>query len=303
MLKLQLMGKEQDRTRPAESLLLAVPSEIRGKIIRRGLENILKSTTIEYPEGFGDEVTRLATAGAAFEIVTNHTSHADAFPAAKIGLDFEKNLNPLLQEGQKINGFIMPFALSMKHGTQSRLLTTLFGDLQSVLEQTLHTTPVFTATNNDILQSRVDGTNAVSFTRLMIQGVKDGKAIIIFPEGRVEGGRRDGQGNLKGLQEFREDSMQQSLRISTSEKDRVAVIPAGISGGYNVYDPQRKALPLDSFLVGLGFSSKTLFKVKVGMPIVFEKHEIKQLDSKEIDRQIGSAIANLLPPQERGTTY
>lgn len=297
------MGKEMDRTGPAETLLLAVPPEIRGNIIRKGLENVLRSTTVDYPQGFGEEILETVEDGAAIEIVANHTSHADAFPAAKVGIDIERNLNPLLKENQKINGFIMPFALSMKHGTQSRLLTTLFGDLRTVLEETLHTTPVFTATNNDILQNRVDGTNAVAFTKLMIDGVRHGKAIIIFPEGRVEGGRRDASGNVKGMQEFRADSLQQSLRVSTTEKDRVAVVPVGISGGYNVYDPQRKGLPMDTFMVGLGLSSKTLFRVKVGMPIMFEKHEIKKMESKEIDRQIGERVASLLPPHERGLVY
>lgn len=282
----------------AEALLTSVPF-VRGPIVRRGIENILKNTIIEYPPQYEEEVISLGQDGCAFEIVANHTSHADAFPAARIGFELASKVNPHLSFEDQIKGFLMPFALSMDKGTQGKLLTILFNDTKPTLNK-LGTEPVFTATDNDLANDRVERANPVNFTRLMLKGVRDGKGIIIFPEGKVEGGRRDEQGGLKGMQRFRKDSLQQSLRMSTFDKTKVAVIPAGISGGYNIYDPHKISLPKDTFLVGLGRSSKSLFSVRVGMPIVFERQEVREMSSVEIDQRIGSLIAALLPPQERG---
>lgn len=285
-----------------DSLLIRIPAEKRGQIIRYGLENILKTTLFRYPQGFEDAVRQAALDGYAFEIVANHTSHPDALPAAKVGTRLAETINPVLPENERITGFLMPFALSMETGTQGQLLATLYNDIKPSLEK-LGTTPVYTATENDIEKKRVSGTNSVSYSRQLLQGVKNGKSIIIFPEGKVEGGRRNEKGNIKGMQEFRRDSLQQTLRISTAEKEKVAVVPVGISGGYNVYDPQKNRLTIDALFVAFGISDRPLFRVRVGMPIIMEGKNIKQIDSRIIDRVIARLIIDQLPGPERGTFY
>jgi hypothetical protein len=43
--------------------------------------------------------------------------------------------------------------------------------------------------------------------------------------------------------------------------------------------------------------------VRVGEPIIFTKKQIKALDPDLLDFQIGTAIAHLVNPEERGTVY
>ncbi|OGH02666.1 MAG: hypothetical protein A2798_03445 [Candidatus Levybacteria bacterium RIFCSPHIGHO2_01_FULL_37_17] len=297
--------ESSQRMNHPEWLFTHAPARIRGIVVRKGIKNILRTTGIEAPiplNAFWRDIVNLYQQDCAINIVTNHTSHADAYVAAKVGADIALVINQYVSDKDRINGFVMPFAKSIQTQTQGQLLNAMFNDSLPVFEK-LGITPVYTATENDIAQGRVSEANRVNYTRQMIQGVKEGKGIIILPEGRVEGGRRDSNGKIKGMQEFRAYALSQSLRIATSEKHKVAVIPAGISGGYNVYDPQTKSFTKDTWAVGIGWSTKNLFHVRVGMPIVFERKEIRNMDPKELDRIIGGRIAALLPTAEKGTVY
>lgn len=282
--------------------VLERPEEERKRILIKGVENILAYSKYEAPPEVWSQVKLLAQEGFTFEIVANHTSHADAYVAAKVGADLASFVNYYAPDENKIKGFVMPFAQSMLLGTQNSLLTTFFNDTMPIFEK-YKVEPVYTATEGDIKKKRVEGRNRTAFSRQMIQGVKEGKAVIIFPEGRVEGGRRNEFGNIKGMQEFTKDAVQQSLRVATSVKDKVAVIPAAISGGYNVYNPHNEKFTWDAFLVGYGLSKKSLFHVKIGMPLLFDKTTIRKMDSERIDKIVASAIAKLLPAAERGSFY
>ncbi len=284
-----------------EAGLLAIPEGIRKPIFKRGMLNILINTGLQYPAGFDRQITELWKDGCAIEIVANHTSHPDAFPAALVGNHVRTIVNSS-GSTDGINGYMLPFALSLKTGGQGSLLDSVFGDTRQLLED-LGTTPVFTATPNDIEKGRVDGSNTVEYARTMIEGAKQGKGIIVFPEGRVESGRRDENGNIKGMQRFREGALQQTLRISATDKKRVAVIPVGIAGGYKVYDPETKSLTREAMLIGLGLSNQVLSEVNVGEPFVLDKQTIRNAASEDLDLMAALRIKALLPQAEQGTAY
>jgi hypothetical protein len=138
---------ERNRMGMAESVLSKAPA--RGWVIRRGLENILRHTEYQYPRNFIETVAGLAQENYAFVIAANHTSHADAFPLAKVSSDVTRWVNANVSEEHQIPGFMMPFALSMSNGGQGKLLDFLFKDTKPILNR-FNTEPVFTATEMDL---------------------------------------------------------------------------------------------------------------------------------------------------------
>lgn len=286
----------------AETILLFSPQGPRRYFITRAIEKILISSDFQYEAGFDQAINEVANdEECGIEVVTNHTSHADAYPTALAGYKIINIINSIRKEN-KIKGLFQPYALSLDIGTQGHLLDVIFDDTQPLLRR-LGITPIYTATANDIKEKRVNGSNAVEYTRTMIQGIKNGYGIAIFPEGKVEGGRRDGNGNIKGMQKFEDAAMQVHLRISATNNKRVAVFPVGISGGYNVYEPHGKSVPLEVFMVGIGLKNTPLYEVRIGNPIIFEKSEIRRMKSEDIDQLIGGNIKKLLPKAEQGSAY
>jgi 1-acyl-sn-glycerol-3-phosphate acyltransferase len=291
----------------AESILLRIPDSLRGGVIRDGVRKIIGFTTYEYPSEYTQKIQEAAQKGPII-VTINHTSHTDFAVAAVITADITHKANKVLSTDKKIEGFVMPLALSLAIGKQGKLLSMLYNELLPLLAD-FGVEPILTPTENDLIQGRITKVEYEKarrkFAKEMLTAVgHKKKSILIAPEGRVEGGRIDEKtGKIKGLQEFRKGSIHQTLRTATSQYDNATIIPIGISGGYKVYDPQGKRLTSEALRVGLGLSFQSLMSVKIGEPIVFSKNEIQSLDSDFLDLQMGRGIAKLLPHEERGEVY
>jgi len=291
------------RNELAGTILHHVSPETRGWVLKRGIEKILLATPYEYPAGFWGIIREYASNGGMV-IVQNHTSNADILAGDLLANRITQRANSVVPEEKKRKGFIEPFALSLPEGGQGEM-SMFYNDVQPLIKR-LRVEPVPTPTLNDILKGRITDQQFLEYhresTRRMREAaIEERKGIVLPAEATVQGGRvNPDTGEIFGMQIFIPGAIRQALRIVTIENDYGILIPVGVSGGYKVLDSQTNRITTPATLVGLGWSKEAIMTVHVGEPIVYKKSDIRGLRSDSLDFQIGTTIAQMLEPHERG---
>lgn len=288
----------------ARTLLHHVPPETEAWLLKRGIERILISTHYEYAPHFWETIGEYAASGG-FVIVQNHTSNADILAGNLLANRVTQKVNRTVPEGQRMQGFIEPFALSLKNGTQGEMSQT-YSKVEPLIKMLrVQTNP--TPTLNDILHDRIKTyQDYVDYHRESTRKMRDAailerRGIILPPEATVQGGRiNPDTGDIYGMQVFTPGAIRQALKTVTAKNDFGILIPVAISGGYKVLNSETNGVTLPALLVGLGPSKQSLMTVRVGEPIVYRKSHIRGLDAERQDYKVGTIIARMLDPHERG---
>jgi hypothetical protein len=164
-----------------------------------------------------------------------------------------------------------------------------------------------TPTLNDILSGRIKtykkftDTHNKSTRRMREAAIEERKGIVLPAEATVQGGRiNPATGEIFGMQVFTPKAIRQALRTVTITNENGILIPIGISAGYKVLNSETNGITLPATLVGFGASNKVIMTVHIGNPIIYKKGDIRNLDSEDLDYDIGTKIAQMLEPHERG---
>ena len=130
---------------------------------------------------------------------------------------------------------------------------------------------------------------------------KKRKGIVLPAEATVQGGRINPETErIYGMQVFTPGAINQALRMVPKENEHGILIPVGVSAGYKVLNSETNEITLPATMVGLGASKQAIMTVHVGNPIIYRKGDVRNLDSADLDYDIGTTIAQMLEPHERG---
>jgi 1-acyl-sn-glycerol-3-phosphate acyltransferase len=126
----------------------------------------------------------------------------------------------------------------------------------------------------------------------------------VLPEGSVEGGRIDDNGNRKGMQKFRAQTCASAILLSKKiRRPGVAFVPVGIEGGWKINNPHGKFPTLEGWKAAL-LAKGDVCKITVGKPIRSDDADIvaliKERNWEELDNKIGSAVGRLISLNMRG---
>src|SRR3972149_6602521 len=293
---------------------------IKGFVTRRFQESVLwyaenavTSSRIEYHPDYEDDLVDAVKDNYTLAYIGSHTAWGDILGLAYISREGIGLANEHLPKEKQIKGAVAAFAetINPKKKKQGKTLNRMLQAVLPLLNRYM-TYPVYTVTANDRLK-RGEQKNGRGFIADMLAMMRDGYSVIdVLPEGSVDGGRKDANGNRKGMQLFQEDSIGSIITLSKRlNKSGVLFIPVGIEGGWKSNDPTTK-LKLFSGYEGLksGLMLTTdvrkmdVLSLNIGKPIRTNDPEIAELvetrDWPELDNRMGFAIAQLITPQMRG---
>jgi hypothetical protein len=156
-----------------------------------------------------------------------HLSHADAGALILTA----KRLNKV---GNFPINFVLPLAASLETGDQSDKLTDFYNVIKPKLQKH-RIEPIHVAREKDREEYRLARSTAENLR--LFREVKRGAALMYFPEGTVEGGRRNpNTGEINGLSQVKDEFMPQMLsRIGADQE--IAFLPISVSGTNRIYDP------------------------------------------------------------------
>ena len=315
------MGTERERTQ--RIIQEAQPESltgIKGFVTRRFQESILWyaenaviSSQKEYHPDYTDDLVDAVKNNYNLAYIGSHTAWGDILALAYISREGIGLANEHLPLDSQINGAVAPLAETL-HPKKKKQGKTLDKMLQAVLPllNRYMTYPVYTVTENDRLK-RGEQKNGGGFIADMLSMMRDGYSVIdILPEGSVDGGRKDTNGNRKGMQLFQEKSMGNIITLSRRlKKSGVLFIPVGIEGGWKINDPTNRFKLFSGYeglksglLLTTDVRNMDPISLNVGKPIKTDEPEIADLierkDWLELDNQMGFAIAELINPKMRG---
>lgn len=310
----QVIEDANPKPQGAEKYWGAVPRFVVNRLTQR----VLSVTSYSYPPDFEYIISSAMKDNLAIDLDGNHTAWADALllaPAVKRTAQIASIGRP---QGEKVRGAFMPFAKSLKkingenahdptapeRKGQGRLLSVMFDATLPILVEN-GVIPVYTATPNDV-QKRDEQRNQEEFLAHASGMIKAGFEMrSVLPEGTVQGGRIDANGNRTGMQLLAENATASAYVISRKfRRNGVLFLPVGIIGGYEINDPSNHKLPtLEGWKAGL-LGKTGVCSVTVGEGIRTDDPEIqyivKNREFEELDTRLGLAIAQILPAELRG---
>ena len=122
---------------------------LTGPIVRLGEENISRTTTIEYPEGFWPEYIRNRLDDCIPIDVSNHTVHQDANSMAEIADDQVEAERRFLPKRSRLKGSQIPLAMSVTNGDQGPVIHALYAiDYPQLAKR--HLTPLLLTRSKDV---------------------------------------------------------------------------------------------------------------------------------------------------------
>lgn len=239
-------------------------------------------------------------------IYLNHTSHYDGRPAAKAGQEILEIANSVLPPEKRYRGFAMPIATSIGTGNQHPLIKGLFESsiAREIAKAGIKTIPY---TRDKDVEMYGLHSNDLSFFRTMINLVRGGYGIVVFPEATVEGGRTNGKNGIKGMQPFEEKTIRAMAGIALNQGYIPTFIPVGVWGSHNVLSPDNY-MPKPSTLIRAVVPPlrKGVVKARVSVPIRWDdlKTHLEILrapfDNDSVNNYLGGKLASLVPEHARG---
>ena len=236
---------------------------------------------------FIDRFVDLIQQGHVPVIYANHQSYADGMALSQI-------TKYIMGKGLsgRLNGFLLPVAKSIETGDQGseiQVITTMF--TQVTTERGLLSVPIIR--DKDKEEYGLEGSNTESYARLS-NALEDGYGLAIFPEGTMEGGRKDTDGRIKGMQQVSRSLLAGRLKVWLRKGRTSVVLPVGIHGGYRIQHPDEKGKVSEDVLemVAEDCPVKSRVTITVGKPFI--------PDAAVNDDSLMRRVAQLLPPEARG---
>lgn len=230
-------------------------------------------------------------------IYFRHLSHADAGALILTA----KHLNKV---GNLPINFVLPLAASLETGDQSDKLTDFYNVIKPKLQRH-RIEPIHVAREKDREKYGIARSTAENLR--LFREIRNGAALMYFPEGTVEGGRRDPKtGLINGLSQVKDEFLPQMLsRISKNTE--IAFLPVSVSGTNRIYDPSTEDVTSEA---GLTVPKQWLFRqfpklamATVGAP--FTSYDMAQSgvnpnNPMEFNNFLMQRQAEMVPIQERG---
>jgi hypothetical protein len=277
-------------------------------VVKRWIERVTAGTSIELPDGFYANFQEVIEQGCFLLVIGPHKSLYGGLALSEFGFNLTAWANRVLPEVRKLKGLLLPLSSGLAHGGLGKKEQAFF-DLSAQSLDKRHLKPVLMTRSVD--ETKGEKYNMIQFTRNMRQGIQDGyRGIVVFPEGTVQSGRRNKNGERNGMQELQEGCIAfMSSLAGIKEGQEIAVIPVGMRGEEEVYDPAINRPHVRVIAAGLGLGSTDgTVRINVGEIIRSTDPRVSQFfaniknadNAKALDNFFGRKIAELLPPEQRG---
>lgn len=132
-----------------------------------------------------------------------------------------------------------------------------------------------------------------------------GEGVILFPEGTVDGGRRDENGRRGGMQKVKEKSLSSFLRAADMHNRDVAILPVAVPGSYKIAEPDTAvASKRAKFAIALSYVKVPMRFVSVIIgDVIFMsdiKREVDLRDWEAVNDRIMVSLARMMPESLQG---
>lgn len=283
------MGKDREKV----GLKTLVQGFVYEHAILARADRITKASHLTWPEGFDQSFIDSISDNYIPILYSNHQSWYDGLPVALIAT---KLMELSRQTQYNIDGFLLPIAASLEEGNQGQVLQRMYQiTFEYLKRRSVEMIPV--VREKDRVVHGIDRSN-IAFLKQLMKGVKSGKGIATFPEGSVQGGRKNGDGSVKGMQFFTENVLETMDSLLKKLGKKALFIPAGISRSYDVLDPDTKKPTVEALVALYHLRSPNIVSINIGDPI--KTDDIQGFTTEELNRYFGKKVASLLPFEERG---
>lgn len=272
------------------------------EIIKPGIRRIVEATRVEQDPAFIDVFLEGIRHGALPIFVSNHQGHVDGITVGRLVNRFRLLANdsgapaPFPQ-------ITMPIAASLIEGNQGFLLQKAYSNFEHLLvENNIRALPVVRQRDIELGMQQRKGKDV----RNLKLAIEENNMILLFAEGRVQGGRSNSEGKLNGMIPFDEDSIHLLIRIAKKNGRDPLLIPVSTFGGFQVLSPDYNFLTPQAIAAMGRIETPSLVYVHFGKPFTDTEMNNKILASgKEVtpltqNEFVGHAVAKHLPRQSRG---
>lgn len=224
-------------------------------------------------------------------VVFNHQSLGDIAPIVYVARAIRR------MHSEHIKSFELVVAKSLQYGMQQKISDVLYTDGARPWFERQGIRAIDVVTDNDEKKRHIKKSSD-SLKVLLRTLPYTSIGLILLPEGNLDGGRRDKQGELNGIGEIGERSAFFSYIVRREKK--VVFLPVGINGLFEVLDPDTgnftwhggRAIALNYFRS----NKEKLGEVHVGEP--FTASELKGAENP--GREVMRRISLLVPEEARG---
>ena len=227
-------------------------------------------------------------------IATSHISHSDILIGLRLVQEVRENF-------PKIGNFYIPVATSLVRGLQGPVIQLFYseGTVPLLAQQNIRPLPVVTENDRKIRHLKPSVAEAKQINHAARE---QGSALLIFPEGSVEGGRYDMFGHIKGLQHVTNQFLPYAFQKAYEAKRRVVILPVGTIDTNALLSAESLFLTwkslgalLEHRLLG---RERILARAVIGHPFVLQRDLLK--NPEDINDCVMYSIAALKPLEERG---
>lgn len=243
-----------------------------------------------------DALAELLTSNTLLVITPSHRSHGDILPGLKL-VDEIRSRFP-----DQIGTFYIPIAASLARGLQGIHAQLMYTEGAVPLLNQRNVKPLAAVTENDQNKRHLKS-NRTELSLLFKATKEERSAMLVFPEGSVESGRRDLLGNPRGVQKVGNPFLPTVFKKAHEAGKQVVVVPAAFTGTTTIVSAESIFLTWDSTAALLQdwIMKKRciLAKAVIGSPFIYTVES----GYEEVNDIVMGNVAKLLPPKERGYYY
>lgn len=288
-----------------------IPSALAVRMFLWRVEkNIVRPIVPEFPEGF-DNAFRKAMRDKDITpiLISSHQGHADIISIAIVSKRLTDLLNETANPSDRFPGFLVPIAASLETGNQGVLLKQGIKQAKKryLPKYFLDTAPYVREKDKKLFA--LDSNN-IRFMRKLLDSIKKGFGIGLFPEATVEGGRskNDDRTDIKGMQKIDFAKFNEMITLVNRCGKKPLFIPIGSRGAFRIVHPEHtQKFTFEAWEAILPFfETGSLMSIKVGMPIGYDQvvegveQQKEEPTPEKLSYYLGRKIAELLPENERG---
>nr|MBI5455441.1 1-acyl-sn-glycerol-3-phosphate acyltransferase [Candidatus Levybacteria bacterium] len=272
-----------------------------GPLLRYGLENIMVGADVNYEEGFANGYINGIREGYLPILVGSHQSHVDGVSISLPARTLTDVANKHLPDDQKLKGFKLVLASSLSSGHQGAMMKGFFEEVSPIMERRrltplLHTRPQ----DNQRYHMRTD---RFSQYKDLIDAIKNGYAIAVFPEGTTTAGKKNKDGKPNGMQDFMPGSVRMLISAAKDAGKKTMIIPVSITGGPSVHNPDTKLPTFKALKAGFISANPNLLHLYLSNPMKSDEGELERLyharDWDGLNTVVVDEIEKHLPERER----
>jgi len=259
--------------------------------IEKTLDGLFDKFELNFDPKNLDLFTKAINHGAVPIIISNHQSLIDGVAITKV---IEKVISQVNSE--KLNGFYLPYAVSINTGDQDPFVTQCFTSLaEKCREKQVFLIPVVRKKDKEkygIDEHNPLYINSQKSLKKIISLTEDKYGLAIFPEGTTQGGRLNKLGRFFGLSSADPENAVDYLIPKFIKKDiDFCVLPIGINGSCNLFSP-------DTYKVG-----KTESNIIVNIGDVMEPRVFKDNPKFSSNTVLTNIAQKLLQPEYVGSFF